>query len=274
MSSLAVIIPNYNKEAYLKTCVDSIMRQTVLPDEIIIVDDVSTDSSREIILLLAKENSRIKPVFLEKNGGVSNARNTGVTYANSDYVTFLDSDDFYFDAHKIQNELAVLADSSKKALAYSYTVKVNQKDELIRAKLEDWRYHSGQVDKKLIANFKGFSTIPRDYTMRKSVFIESGGYNVNRSLYEDFELSMKLACSGVEFIYTGQAGTAYRSVENGLSAQKKETLRREFMNIRFEYWKKYPSLSGKLTIIYLWICQGIHRSLTFIAKKMGSGFDK
>lgn len=273
MSSLAVIIPNYNKEAYLKKCIDSIMQQTVLPDEIIIVDDVSTDSSREIILLLAKGNSRIKPVFLEKNGGVSNARNTGVAYAKTDYITFLDSDDFYYNPDKLKNEMQILSGKGDTALAYSKTVKVNEKGELINTGLADWRYLSGKVDAALIANYKGFSTLPRDYTMAKSAFLRSGGYDLSRALYEDFELSMKLACLGITFWYTGESGTGYRAVSGGLSDKKKKILAKEFRDLRFKYWKKYPSLKGKMQILILGITQLVRRVYEFVIRRIGLEVD-
>lgn len=273
MNSLAVIIPNYNKEAYLKKCIDSIMQQTVLPDEIIIVDDVSTDNSREIILLLAKGNSRIRPVFLEKNGGVSNARNIGVAYAKSDYITFLDSDDFYYNLDKLKNEMQILSDKGGKALAYSKTVKVNKKGELINIGLADWRYLSGKVDVALIANYKGFSTLPRDYTMAKPIFLQSGGYDLSRALYEDFELSMKLACSGVSFWYTGESGTGYRVVTGGLSDKKKKILAKEFRTLRIKYWKQYPSLKGKMQIVILSMIQLVRRGYEFVIRRIGLEVD-
>lgn len=92
--SLTVIIPVYNEEKYLRRCLDSIVRQTEQPDEVIIIDDGSTDGSLEIIkdycaTLGWKYKSKI-------NGGVSVARNVGLELSTSDYITFLDSDDEYF----------------------------------------------------------------------------------------------------------------------------------------------------------------------------------
>lgn len=92
--SLTVIIPVYNEEKYLRRCLDSIVRQTEQPDEVIIIDDGSTDGSLEIIkeycaTLGWKYKSKI-------NGGVSVARNVGLELSTSEYITFLDSDDEYF----------------------------------------------------------------------------------------------------------------------------------------------------------------------------------
>ena len=94
--SLAVIIPNYNKEKYLNKCIESVLNQSLQPDEIIVVDDVSTDNSRTILKELQDKHAIVRAIFLEQNGGVSNARNVGLMNAETEYVTFLDSDDYYF----------------------------------------------------------------------------------------------------------------------------------------------------------------------------------
>ena len=56
MKGISIIIPNYNKEKYIEKCVDSVLKQSYMPKEIIIVDDCSTDNSRRIIEKLAREN--------------------------------------------------------------------------------------------------------------------------------------------------------------------------------------------------------------------------
>ena len=95
MKGISIIIPNYNKEKYIEKCVDSVLKQSYMPKEIIIVDDCSTDNSRRIIEKLTKENETIKLIYPKTNGGVSKARNLGLQNACYDYVTFIDSDDFY-----------------------------------------------------------------------------------------------------------------------------------------------------------------------------------
>ena len=272
-ATLAVIIPNYNKEKYIEKCLESVLRQTLQPNQIIIVDDCSSDGSRDIIRTLAKQNQRIVPVFLKVNKGVSNARNVGVEYANTEYITFLDSDDCYYNPKKLENEMMILSDKGDMALAYSKTVKVNESGEVINTGLADWRYQSGAVSKALIANYKGFSTLPRDYTMTRAVFLRYGGYDTNRALYEDFELSLRLACAGVSFWYTGAMGTSYRAVSGGLSDKKKDILKKEFLGLRMQYWKRYPTLIGKMQIVILSFSQFIRRIFEYAARHIGVNVD-
>lgn len=90
---LTVVVPVYNVENYLNKCLESIVSQTRHVDEIIIVDDGSTDGSGAIADAYAANYTNIK-VIHQKNGGLSAARNTGIDRAQSDYITFVDSDDY------------------------------------------------------------------------------------------------------------------------------------------------------------------------------------
>lgn len=91
----SIIVPVYNVEAYLKKCVDSLIRQEVFSGEleILLIDDGSKDTSGTICDELAKEDTRIK-VFHKKNGGLSSARNFGLKQACGKYIVFVDSDDY------------------------------------------------------------------------------------------------------------------------------------------------------------------------------------
>lgn len=90
---VSVIIPCYNTERYIHSAIDSARNQTYDNLEIIVVDDASTDSSLEIISSI--EDSRIKIIHLNTNGGIANARNVGLDNAKGDYICWLDSDDMY-----------------------------------------------------------------------------------------------------------------------------------------------------------------------------------
>lgn len=90
---LSVIVPMYNVEKYLKTCIDSIEKQTYSPIEIILVDDGSIDRTLQIAYELSEQFDNIK-VFSQKNQGQGKARNTGLSHAKGDLIAFIDSDDF------------------------------------------------------------------------------------------------------------------------------------------------------------------------------------
>ena len=89
---VSVIIPIYNVEKYLITCINSIINQTLKEIEIICVNDGSTDDSLLILLNFSKLDNRIM-IIDQRNRGLSEARNTGVKYSNGEFIYFIDSDD-------------------------------------------------------------------------------------------------------------------------------------------------------------------------------------
>ncbi len=89
---ISIIIPVYKVEQYLKECIDSIINQTYMNLEIVIIDDGSPDNCPLICDQYAALDKRIK-VIHKKNGGLSDARNAGLNIITGDYVTFVDSDD-------------------------------------------------------------------------------------------------------------------------------------------------------------------------------------
>lgn len=89
---VSVIIPVYNRQAFIRQCVGSVVEQTWRDLEIILVDDGSGDESLAICRQMEAEDDRIR-VVSQDSRGVSSARNRGLSMARGEYVFFLDSDD-------------------------------------------------------------------------------------------------------------------------------------------------------------------------------------
>ena len=96
LMKFSVIVPVWNAEKYLQTCLDSLCRQTFADFECLCVDDGSTDGSLRIIESFASKDSRFK-VYYQENRGVGAARNVGLSNAQGEMVLFLDADDAYVD---------------------------------------------------------------------------------------------------------------------------------------------------------------------------------
>jgi glycosyltransferase involved in cell wall biosynthesis len=91
---ISVIVPVFNGERYLSETLQSVMNQTHSNFEALIVDDGSTDGTKDVVSNLAQNDARIKYVY-QANQGVSAARNTGIKYAKGEYLAFLDYDDLW-----------------------------------------------------------------------------------------------------------------------------------------------------------------------------------
>ncbi|AWI33745.1 glycosyltransferase family 2 protein [Helicobacter apodemus] len=92
-SKVAIIIPVYNVEQYLRQCLDSLLSQTLKSLQILCVNDGSTDKSLNILEEYANKDKRIQ-ILNKENGGQGSARNLGIAYVNAECVYFVDSDDW------------------------------------------------------------------------------------------------------------------------------------------------------------------------------------
>lgn len=95
MDKISIIVPVYNVEPYLGRCIDSLITQSYMDLEIILIDDCSSDKSAMIMATYAEKDSRIRCFYQSKNQGVSAARNLGLKKMDGDWVCFCDGDDWY-----------------------------------------------------------------------------------------------------------------------------------------------------------------------------------
>lgn len=131
-SMISVIIPTYNRVRYLKRAMDSVIDQTLQPDELIIVDDGSMDNTSEVVEHVAHRAKFSVQLLQQENKGASAARNLGIAHARGDILCFLDSDDWW-DKKKIELQLEKLVKNPDTIIAHTREiwfrngVQVNQK---------------------------------------------------------------------------------------------------------------------------------------------------
>ena len=106
---VSVIIPTYNREAVIGRAIESVLKQTYPHFELLIIDDGSTDQTKQVVEQIADE--RMRYIMLEENGGVAHARNVGIAEAQYDYIAFLDSDDEWM-PKKLELQMKKLLDPS------------------------------------------------------------------------------------------------------------------------------------------------------------------
>ena len=116
-SFVSIITPAYNSSKFIEDCINSVLAQTYTNWEMIIVDDFSTDNSKEKITVLSENDTRIKTIFLDKNIGAAKARNIAISKAKGKYIAFLDSDDLWMPT-KLEAQIYFM---QEKDIAFSYT---------------------------------------------------------------------------------------------------------------------------------------------------------
>jgi glycosyltransferase involved in cell wall biosynthesis len=97
--SICVLIPAYNARPFLREALDSVLTQTRPPEQIIVIDDGSTDGTADVALAWQAERRRPITLIRQSNGGQSAARNAGLRVARTDLVALLDADDLYLPDH-------------------------------------------------------------------------------------------------------------------------------------------------------------------------------
>src|SRR5690606_22460427 len=109
MISISVVIPCYNASKTIERCVESVIKQTYKVDEIVLIDDCSTDETWTIlenIEVKHKNTFFIQLISTGKNSGPSVARNMGIEASKSNWIAFLDADD-YWDVSKIEKQVSI-----------------------------------------------------------------------------------------------------------------------------------------------------------------------
>jgi glycosyltransferase involved in cell wall biosynthesis len=104
---VSVVIPAYNRAKTIRYCLDSVLKQTLSPFEIIVVDDCSTDETVEIVR--GYPDPMVRCIVLENNSGAQAARNRGIQEACGEWIAFQDSDDEWL-AEKLEKQVAKLAE--------------------------------------------------------------------------------------------------------------------------------------------------------------------
>lgn len=133
---ISVIVPVYNVEDYLSKCLDSILNQTFVSFELILVNDGSTDRSGKICDEYAQLDKRIK-VIHQINGGLSNARNSGIDIAIGNYFSFVDSDDWIDENMLFEMHQQAIQHNADIVIAGHFIVNLDEKiEERIKVKIQ------------------------------------------------------------------------------------------------------------------------------------------
>ncbi|MBA4155946.1 MAG: glycosyltransferase [Gemmatimonadetes bacterium] len=205
-SRVSVIVPNYNKAAYIRETLDSVLSQEGVVDvEVVVVDDASTDGSHEI---LAEYGDRIRLHRLPGNSGAAHARNTGAALSIGDYLMFLDADD-------------VLAPGTLTAMVEALDGRADQFAacpwQRLRLEGDAWVVYSPERPLQppggdAIAAWLGRWYIPTcSILWPRELFEKSGGWDEDLTAADDEELMIRMLLRGTEIAHA-TAGEAYYRV--------------------------------------------------------------
>lgn len=196
----SVIIPLYNKAAYIERAIKSVLSQTFQEFELIVVDDGSTDDSFAQLSVISQQLSvrdqdsyrKIK-IVQQQNQGVSTARNNGVKLAKYGYIAFLDADDSWEPTYLEEMEGLIVAYPTAGIYGSSYFIVKNGKKRIAPIGVEK-DFDSGLINycqvysKTLCMPLWTGATI-----IKKEIFENENGFKARLKLGEDFDLWIRVA---------------------------------------------------------------------------------
>ncbi|MFH1771972.1 MAG: glycosyltransferase family A protein [Candidatus Omnitrophota bacterium] len=164
MPRVSVIIPTYNCAKYVTEAIDSVLGQTYKDFEIIVIDDGSTDFTKQRLLPYI-EKGRIKYLYQE-NSGHAVSRNTGIRNSSSEYIAFLDADDLWM-PNRLEEGVRILDTKPDVGLVHSHIIKFNGQGEKKVSKRSP-KYLSGKIANHLITR-KAHVSSPTATIRRKCI---------------------------------------------------------------------------------------------------------
>ncbi len=181
---ISVIIPNFNRAHTIARAIDSVLSQTLPALEIIVVDDGSSDNSRQFI----KDCYPSVHLITQNNMGVSSARNRGIDEAAGEWIAFLDSDDSWLPEKLESQSNAILENSSYKVVHTNETWMRNGK--ILKQKKKHRKY-GGDIFQRCLP----LCVIsPSSIMIHRDVFDDVGCFNEDLPVCEDYELWLRI-CS-------------------------------------------------------------------------------
>lgn len=191
MPKVSVVIPTYNRAHFLADAINSVLNQTFKSIEIIVVDDGSTDRTKEALKRYALS---IQYIFQDHKGR-SAARNTGINAAKGEYIAFLDDDDIWL-PEKLENQVAFLDAHSEIGLVHSFIELMDEYGRPLPKETKKQR-KSYATAIRLGYNYQGMSRLCVMYTstvlMRKECLNKTGLFDPDIKAFEDWDFYLRFA---------------------------------------------------------------------------------
>jgi glycosyltransferase involved in cell wall biosynthesis len=197
---ISVIIPAYNQARYLKSAINSVLSQTYLIWECIVVDDGSTDNTSEIVHKF--RHPKIKYIY-QRNSGLSAARNAGLLASKGDYISFLDSDDC-FSPQKFEILLELFKNNPKLALAAGTAALIDENGNPINRNFETVLPKNSR--ELLFGNPLHVGSV----LLKREWYQKVGLFDTSLRSYEDWDYWLRLAIAGGEMESVGKIVSFYR----------------------------------------------------------------
>jgi glycosyltransferase involved in cell wall biosynthesis len=220
---ISVVIPCYNGARYLEQALASVLEQTRPVDEIIVVDDGSTDDSADIA-----RRAGVRCLSIEENVGPGASRNRGIAACSGEIIAFLDADDYWMPAH-IGDMTALLERFPQSSVAFSRILRFGDDDRVSPEQLPEgppinmfWRL----IEENIVAQSSA--------VVRREALLRVGCYNISFRYSEDYDLWLRLARRFL-FVCTNGVTAGYRVHPSQASRNVSDMLHGRWQ-VKHQFW--------------------------------------
>lgn len=212
MPKISVVIPSYNRANLIAETIQSVLDQTFQDFEIIVVDDGSSDNTREVISRFPAR------YFYQKNRGLPAARNTGIRLSLGEYIAFLDSDDLLLE-HALERGIEALERYPEAGFSYGQAYLMDERKQIFGLIKSSFLQHSSIVDgREIIREMLTTYTIPINTTMARRRCLDTiGGFDESMKITEDRAFHVSMA-KRYPVVYIAEPLIKYRVHSGSMSA--------------------------------------------------------
>lgn len=236
---ISVFITSYNQKRFLIEAIESVLNQTVKPFEIIVVDDCSTDGSRELIAAYASRYTELLvPIYHTRNKGVTQSRIDALCAVTGDYVTYVDGDDRFLPS-KLEEEAEALRATPSAKIAFSNNYYMSEDGARIWIWADGEKPPEGDVFRQTFAREFPRRSLFRMELVEYKAWKRVGFHDPNLALYEDFDMRIRLT-KHYHVVYRDMPLSEIRTNNSGLSSS---AVSQHLTALEYIYRKNRPLLN-------------------------------
>lgn len=242
---VSIIMPNYNSEKFISSSIESVIAQTYVNWELIIIDDCSTDTSIEIAERF--KDARIKIIKNKKNYGAAVSRNNGIKSANGRYIAFLDSDDVW-DENKLLESITFMREKGFSFICTDYRTVAESGEHISNYSPQKSSYNYFDILKH---NVIGCSTVVYDKNILGEVLMP-----IEATMREDFACWLAILKKGYVVNYLHKILTEYKVRSNSVSSKKTKMIK-----YQWKVYRRIEKLPFFKSLYYLahWAIKGLFK---------------
>lgn len=228
---ISIIVPTYNRAAFIEEAITSVLEQTESDWELLIVDDGSTDDTRSILEPFLSD-TRIHYQY-QQNQGQPAAQNKALESARGEFICFLDSDNAWL-PRKLEVQLVAMKNNPDVDIIYGDNIKIDEHgNEIGRTSM---RRYSGNIASHLLKD----NCVSVNTTMtRRHCFDEMGGMNTERPVAADYDIWLRFSTK-YRFLFIPEFFGRYRIMADQISSDKRKRYDTNEKTIH-DFLEQYPS---------------------------------